>query len=293
MELRPGTHADAEAVWHVAVAQDTAWWGGPDGERDDLEHLLAMTEAATGSLEAGSCVAVVDGVVVGAAMLIGHGQTNLAVDPAWSGVVRADLIAWLLAHGAIELDAPVQDADLRCQLDEFGLVSTRSSFELERAADVSDLETPRWPSDIVPVAFGPGVDDEEVHDMIYSFWTDVPGHTYRPIEEWRALFLEGPRFDPDLIVLTRTDSGDGPVAGIALARLFGEDVGWVAQLGVRRTARGLGLGRATLLEACHRLSRTSARIIGLGVEAENPNALGLYRSVGFEIDREWMHYAPA
>jgi ribosomal protein S18 acetylase RimI-like enzyme len=31
------------------------------------------------------------------------------------------------------------------------------------------------------------------------------------------------------------------------------------------------------------------RIIGLGVEAENANALGLYRSVGFDICREWIH----
>jgi hypothetical protein len=43
----------------------------------------------------------------------------------------------------------------------------------------------------VLVPFRLGVDDEELHEMIYSFWTDVPGHTYRPIDEWRSLILAG------------------------------------------------------------------------------------------------------
>lgn len=293
IELRGATAADTDAVWRVAAAQDTAWWGTPDGDRDDVEHLLEMTVAATGSLDAGTRVAVVDGVVVGVAMLLGHGQTNLAVDPSSADLVRARLLGWLVESGATQIDSPLQDADLAHHVTDIGFVATRSSFELERPAVVPDLEAPSWPGGNVPVPFRLGVDDDEVHEMIYSFWTDVPGHTHRPIEEWRSSILGGSRFDADLVVLTRADEGVGPVTGLALGRIYGEDVGWVAQLGVSPSARGLGLGRAILLETCHRLSRTRARIIGLGVEAENVNALGLYRSVGMEVAREWVHYGPA
>lgn len=76
-----------------------------------------------------------------------------------------------------------------------------------------------------------------------------------------------------------------------IARTFTGGVGWVSQLGVARTARGLGLGRPLLIESCRRLGVKEPRIVGLGVEAENSNALGLYRSVGLEIAREWIHCA--
>jgi ribosomal protein S18 acetylase RimI-like enzyme len=89
--------------------------------------------------------------------------------------------------------------------------------------------------------------------------------------------------------VARSDEGRGPLQGCVVARTFTGGVGWVSQLGVARTARGLGLGRALLIESCRRLGGREPRIIGLGVEAENANALGLYRSVGFEIARDWIH----
>lgn len=33
------------------------------------------------------------------------------------------------------------------------------------------------------------------------------------------------------------------------------------------------------------------QLLGLGVEAKNASALGLYRSVGLEVAREWRHYS--
>ena len=50
----------------------------------------------------------------------------------------------------------------------------RSSFELERPGDIADLEPAVWPGGTAPVPFRKGIDDEEVHEMIYSVWLD-PG----------------------------------------------------------------------------------------------------------------------
>ncbi len=130
---------------------------------------------------------------------------------------------------------------------------------------------------------------QEIHDLVYSVWTDVAGHTYRPIEEWRSLFLSGPSFDPELVVLARCVD-DRRLAGVAVCRIFNDEIGWIAQLAVGRDHRGLGLGRALLAEGVRRLSRGGIDRFGLSVEAQNATALGLYRSLGFDITREWVHF---
>jgi mycothiol synthase len=291
--LRAPVDGDVEAMSRVVDAQDVAWWGAPDGDVDDLRDELERVRAAAGSLGDGARVAVVDGAIVGVALLVGHGHTSVAVDASEvdGALIRRALLEWITSLGDVEVEAPSQDVDRRHDLEAFGLAPTRSSFELERPGDGSDLPAMRWPEGVASAPFRPGVDDEELHRMIYSFWTDVPGHTDRPLDEWRSLFVQGSWFDPELVVIARSDEGAGPIVGCALGRTFTGDVGWISQLGVARTARGLGLGRTVLVEACRRLSALDPRIIGLGVEAENANALGLYRSVGFEVVREWVHYA--
>jgi ribosomal protein S18 acetylase RimI-like enzyme len=291
IELRAPTSGDIAAISAVVDAQDIAWWGAPDGDIDDLRHELDRVRQAMGSLEAGARVALVHGEIVGVALAVGHGHTSVAVATTGAGAssVRRALFEWLVDTGEVQIEAPSQDNERLSDLAAIGFVSTRSSFELERPGDTADLPSPSWPQGIVAVPFRLGIDDEELHEMIYSFWTDVPGHTARPIDEWRSSILAGPWFDSDLVVVARGDDGSGPILGCALGRTFTGDVGWVSQLGVAHGARGLGLGRAVLVEACRRLSNQRPRIIGLGVEAENANALGLYRSVGFDVVREWIH----
>jgi GNAT superfamily N-acetyltransferase len=291
IEVRPAVEDDVTAISRVIDAQDTAWWGVPDGDITDVRDELGRVELMVGSLEVGSRVMLVDGELVGVALMVGHGHTSVAVDPtiAVAAEVRLALFEWAASFGDVEIVSPAQDADRLAELASIGFEPRRSSFELERPGDVSDLPTPIWPSRVAAAPFRLGADDEELHEMIYSFWTDVPGHTSRPIDEWRTLLLTGPWFDADLVVVARAADGTGPIVGCALGRTYTGNVGWVSQLGVARSARGLGLGRAVLLEACHRLGRKEPRMIGLGVEAENANALGLYRSVGMDVAREWVH----
>lgn len=296
IQLRAPVDGDIEVMSGVVDAQDTAWWGAPDGDIDDLRQELERVRLASGSIDAGARVALVGGNVVGVALSVGHGHTSIAVDAAAGDVsaVRRALIEWLaeiVDGGDVQIESPAQDTERLSDLAAMGFLPHRSSFELERPGAAAGLPEPAWPEGIVTVPFHLGVDDEELHEMIYSFWTDVPGHTYRPLDEWRSLILAGPWFEADLVVIARGDDGVGPIVGCSLGRTFTGDVGWVSQLGVAHAARGLGLGRAILIEACRRLSEKQPKIIGLGVEAENANALGLYRSVGFEVVREWIHCA--
>lgn len=295
--LQPATDDDAQALSTSRLQRTPGWWGTPDGDLGDTLAELDRVRHAMGSLEVGTRVAVTrqpgsaDESVVGVAMLTGHGHTNLAVDPAAPAVDRARraLVTWLVDAGGTELDAPAQDRERLELFGEFGFAPARSTFDLERPAPVEDLGPTVWPEGIGPAVFRRGHEDEEVHEMIYSVWTDVAGHTFRPLDEWRALLLRDTSFVAELAVLARRDGGAGAVAGVAMCRTFAGGIGWVNQLAVGRPDRGVGLGRALLVEGLYRLAATGAHTLALGVEAENATALGLYRSVGLEVAREWVH----
>ena len=69
--------------------------------------------------------------------------------------------------------------------------------------------------------------------------------------------------------------------------------GYVDMLAVATNERHRGLGRALLLQAFADLQLAGCRDLTLEAQAENAAALGLYRSVGLEVEREWRVYATA
>ncbi|HSP28515.1 MAG TPA: hypothetical protein VLN74_08195, partial [Ilumatobacteraceae bacterium] len=150
IDLRPPTFDDLDAIASVAAAQDTAWWGEPDGDIDDVRNELERVAMASGSLAAGARVAMLDDTVVGVGLLVGHGHTSVAVEPAaaCADAARLALIDWLSDNGGLQFEAPSQDAERLGQLTGRGFGPVRSSFELERPADVSDLPQADWPSGI-------------------------------------------------------------------------------------------------------------------------------------------------
>ena len=155
--------------------------------------------------------------------------------------------------------------------------------------DTSELPSPSWPEGITARAADD--DAEAIYRVIYdeARWADVPGHPLRPFDEWRSIFLND---DADLGQQVVAEQ-DGRIVGAALSRTFSDGVGWVSQLAVARDQQGRGLGRALLLEALGRQVSSGATRLGLGVSAANSDALRLYRSIGLEIDREWMAHRPA
>jgi ribosomal protein S18 acetylase RimI-like enzyme len=155
---------------------------------------------------------------------------------------------------------------------------------LQRGTD-QPLAPTVWPNGVAIARYRPGEDDEAVHALIYvdAAWAEVPGHTQRSLEAWRS-------------TLTPDDRGwvarrDGRPIGWVAGRVFSDGRGWVEQLAVARPARGLGLGRALLLHALAELHQRGATTLALGVQGENENAIGLYRAVGFEVEREWRVYS--
>jgi ribosomal protein S18 acetylase RimI-like enzyme len=67
-------------------------------------------------------------------------------------------------------------------------------------------------------------------------------------------------------------------------------VGEVKHVGVRREARGRGLGRELVRWGIAACRERGVVDVYLSVEGANANALGLYESLGFRQDVEWPHW---
>lgn len=288
--LRPATGSDVEAVGRLHRRLDVEWWGREETDDAEIRHLLGWI----GDLEGRSRLLERDGEVVGFASVAGIGDATLLVDPVL-GTPECDhaadaLLRWLDGAGATEIDCPRHDIWRYGALKRAGWVALRSSFDLERPAREA-LAEPVWPDGVALRSFDGERDAAQVHGLVYSVWSDVPGHHDRPLQEWCHLLLGFEGFDPALQVVAVRDHR---VIGAALCRTYAGTDGWVSQLAVGRDARGLGLGRALLLEALRRLAATDGvEAVGLSVQAENAAALGLYRSVGLEVVRELVMHAPA
>jgi ribosomal protein S18 acetylase RimI-like enzyme len=161
-----------------------------------------------------------------------------------------------------------------------GFTHRRSLFDLARGVDPPPAAAD-WPPGVGFRRFEPGADDEAIHRLVYvdAAWTDVPGHVERSLESWRPLNEHG--------WIAHRDQH--PVGWVS-TRLFGDGRGMIEQLAVAGAQRGLGLGRALLLHALADLHARGATTLTLGVQGANANAIRLYRTVGFEVEREWRVY---
>ncbi len=124
-----------------------------------------------------------------------------------------------------------------------------------------------------------------------------------PIEaaDWRRYCVDGAGCRPDLSFAALDASGG--VAGYLVSGTYAQDwepqgytEGWTDLLGVAPEHRGRGLGRALLARALQAYLDEGLERAGLGVDVDNPQALGLYLDLGYvERTREttWVLDVPA
>ncbi|HWT25319.1 MAG TPA: GNAT family N-acetyltransferase [Solirubrobacteraceae bacterium] len=274
--LRPATPADRPGVIALAVAEDAAWSGAPEVSAEETGALLDRYRSGVVFLR--------DDRVAGYAAVDDGGETLLIADPGDPVPALEALVAWLGERGHHQVDAYAADARRIAWLEAHGFTHRRSAFDLVRAIDPPPAAA-AWPGAVAVARYRPGEDDEAVHALIYvdAAWSSVPGHTERAPDAWRAMI--GPGYSG--WVARR----DGRPIGWVAGRVFDDGRGWVEQLAVARSARRLGVGRALLLHSLADLVSSGATSLAIGVQAANESALGLYRDVGFAVEREWRVFA--
>jgi GNAT superfamily N-acetyltransferase len=93
-------------------------------------------------------------------------------------------------------------------------------------------------------------------------------------------------FCPEATWLVTHASESGPVdCGVIQGLANSSDAGSIQNVGVAKTFRGLGLGRALILKNLHGFRELDIRRVYLEATAENIPAVELYRSIGFRLIR--------
>jgi ribosomal protein S18 acetylase RimI-like enzyme len=275
--LRPATPADRPVLVALALAEDAAWSGAPPVSAEEVGEFVDSCGSGV--------VFERDGRVSGYAAPGEGDETILLVDPGDDPAPALEaLVAWLGERGHHEIDSYARDARRIAWLEANDFTHRRSSFDLHRGIDPPPAPAV-WPHGVAVARYRPGADDAAVHALIYveAAWDEVPGHTWRSLEAWRSTLTAEYRG----WVARRDEHPVGWVAG----RVFEDGRGWVEQLAVARSARGLGLGRALLRHSLAELCSLGATSLATGVQGENETAIRLYRDVGFEVDREWRVYS--
>ena len=174
-----------------------------------------------------------------------------------------------------------------CEMHENeGYRLVRFSRRMEITLDEAP-PAPKWPHGIELRPFVVEEHARPVFDAVDEAFRDHWGHTPMRYEVWKEYHISRETFDPGLWFI----AWDGDqIAGTSLCR-YRNDIGWVSMLGVRRPWRRQGLARALLLHSFAEFYKRGMKIIGLGVDAENPNgATKLYQSAGMRIAAEYALY---
>lgn len=269
--IRAPTDADAAAVARL-LSHDAP---------EPVDEARVLSDWSFPGVQLGEDARVGDGSY---AFVDGFGDGRVWIEVA--GRPTPELLDW--AEGrARELGSRLlsggwksQDAVL-AELQRRGFRLTRTSFRMAIDLDEPSPD-PEWPAGIEPRAFRPG--DERV---FYELHQETFADTWEPIEEtyeeWAHQFLVPEVLVPELWTLA---VADGEPVGLALCHPHAVDpeLGWVRLLGVHRSARGRGLGRALLLRAFAQFRSRGLKRVGLGVDGESPTgANALYESVGMRV----------
>jgi GNAT superfamily N-acetyltransferase len=285
LTVRSATPADAEAVAELIVAADVAVQGWSDTTPDELRTWWRRNDPEENSW------LVLDDDVVAYGDYFEHAE-RAELD----GFVRPDrkgegLGTWLIERAEERARAAgkqrlqtfclAPDTETRRLFTRHGFAEARRYYrmliELEGAP-----EEPEWP-DGLRVATFRQEDARAFYDAIGEAFAEEWNFVQDPYEEWRALRLSDPDFDPTMWFLV----WDGDEVAAVLRGDRRGDQGWVGALAVRPRWRKRGLGLALLRHTFADWVRRGVTTVALGVDAANPTgATRLYERAGMRVGYE-------
>jgi len=299
-EIRSPTFDDVEAVSDMLVATDIADAGVSESDAD----LIRDQWSSPGFEPSEDAWVVTDpnGTVVAYANVSPEGEAKLK---SWGGVhhdhrgrgLGAALLDRMEARtserlrgipGAV-LHTAVNDTDAAAAalVRSRGFEHVRTFRHLQIGLDGSPRDPGEPPTGTRIHGIEPERDVHRIHAIFVEAFSGGWGHRPIPVDEWIALEVETPSYDPSLWLLAT----DGSEAVGALSGVVWGDRGWVGELGVRPPWRGRGIASALLRRAFATFaSRGLARVM-LNVDSENSSgAVRLYERMGMRTVRAWDVY---
>lgn len=288
LTARPLRRSDARRVYEVVAAEEIAVLGRAEIEEADI---VAEWQQPSHDLAARSVGLLDDDVLVGFAELGHPGRFDASVDPAYHGRgVGTWLARWAQqrarAEGQAEIGMPVPlGSPGERLLRALGYRERWTSWLLHLPPGRSFADAP-LPTGFTIRAATTDSDRRTAWQVIEGAFADWNDRPLQAFDDWAAVVLGRPGFEPwHLRVVV---APDGEVVGGVQVYLVEGTIGFVAKLGVRRDHRGLGLGKAALVEAFTECAAHGATAFELTTDSRT-GALGLYESVGMETDGVWVN----
>jgi mycothiol synthase len=160
-------------------------------------------------------------------------------------------------------------------------------LELPEGAEIAEGTLP---ADTEIRAMVPGQDERAAYQTVEDAFDEWPGRDPVAYEDWAAVVLERPGFEPwQLLLAVEKDAAAEQVVGVCFV-IASADTGWVQYLAVRRDRRGRGLARALLLRAFSQARARGMTRAELSTDTRT-GALDLYLHVGMRVKETFVHWA--
>jgi mycothiol synthase len=288
LTLRRGQPADVDAVTATVVAEEVAIRGACGWDATDTADWWRGLELRGEAWVADGG----DGVIAGCLGLFTRGGDCdgwISVHPDFAGqglgtalVDHAGSRAKKLGHKTLRLGLFAENAGGQRLLAAAGYQPVRRFYRMQIDLEGRPSE-PEWPPAVTCSTFEAGkarAFHAALQDAFAENWDFHP----LPFDEWKALRIDAPDFDPTLWLVARAGSD---IAGFARCEEKRWGMGWIATLGVRKPWRRRGLGLALLLRAFGDFYERGERRVGLGVDSENETgATRLYERAGMHVVAE-------
>ena len=195
-----------------------------------------------------------------------------------------------LAATPVQIWAPGNSPAAQALAAAAGFQARRELLIMKRELGRVPLRRAPVPDGITIRTFRPGTDDEGAWLRVNAeAFADHPEQGRISAEDLAERMAE-PWFDPDGFFVALQDS---TMVGFHWTKQHGDHLGEVYVLGVVPTAAGEGLGKALLKVGLQHLEQQGNTTVELYVEADHPDAVGLYRAYGFRLaDRDVMYAQP-
>ena len=164
-------------------------------------------------------------------------------------------------------------------------------LELPEGAEIGEGTLP---ADTEIRTMVPGQDERATYQTVEDSFNEWPDRDPVAYEDWAAVVLDRPGFEPWQLLLAVEKDGekDGAVeqvVGVCFV-IASVDTGWVQYLAVRRDRRGRGLARALLLRAFIESRARGMTRAELSTDTRT-GALDLYLHVGMRVKETFVHWA--
>lgn len=292
LTFRPATMDDAATVLALICRCESAEYGSPDTDLEDVTHYWQQVDIATRTRLAFAA----DGTLKGYAAVLPWGDDlnyEFYVDPDSAETdLSARMLAFCIACGPTVIDKPttahavVGHANQRdAQLLRDAHFAPGSFYHQMAFVAKTPPTQPTWPVGVTVRTFQPGVDERAVHHVIESAFFR-PDRTATPFAAWSDHMLRADIFEPDLWFLAIADDA---VIGASLAYNY-ETGGWVRQLGVLPQWQGNGIGASLLRHTFGRFYERGVKSVALSVDSKRPDAHRFYQRVGMTQVRQYDEY---